>query len=322
MTKNNNNNNRRKISVQRHRRSMRVFENIVAAVVMVILVCALGQGNLRKSTAGEDDYRPEGAASADISESSTAVQTDSADTAEIARYDAELEVIQPQQEQYIQYVNYTSPELASKGNDIYDATLYAPANVTDDRYFQTSLLIGDSRAETLGLYSDLPDWDACAAKDLNIETVRTKKLVDGSDGNTYTVPEMLSRASYENIYISFGVEELSWYNERFVSAYKDLLDEITTLQPSANIYVMSLLPVSAELSAVNQVYNNPGVDRLNSLMMDMCNAYDHVIYLDVASSVAENGVLPEDAGIDGIHCSKEYCQRVLTYIRNNTYVRK
>lgn len=322
MTKNNNNNNRRKISVQRHRRKLRVFENVVAAVVIVILVCALGQGNLRKSAAGEDDYRPEGAASADISESTTAVQNDSADTAEIVRYDAELEVIQPQQGQYIQYVNYTSPELASKGNDIYDATLYAPANVTDDRYFQTSLLIGDSRAETLGLYSDLPDWDVCAAKDLNIETVRTSKMVNCSDGNTCTVPEMLGRTSYENIYISFGVEELGWYNERFVSAYKSLLDEITTLQPSANIYVMSLLPVSAELSAVDQVYNNPGVDRLNSLMRDMCKTYDHVIYLDVASSVAENGVLPEDAGIDGIHCSKEYCQRVLTYIRNNTYVRK
>ena len=72
---------------------------------------------------------------------------------------------------------------------------------------------------------------------------------------------------------------------------------------------MSVLPVSAELSSKDQVYNNPGVDKLNSLMQEMCGSYDQVIYLDVAHSVSMDGVLPEDAGIDGKHCNKKYCQK-------------
>ncbi|MBD4644107.1 hypothetical protein GUG48_16965, partial [Xanthomonas citri pv. citri] len=66
-----------------------------------------------------------------------------------------------------------------------------------------------------------------------------------------------------------------------MSAYKTLLDQISQLQPAANVYVMSVLPVSAELSSKDQVYNNPGVDKLNSLMQEMCGSYDQVIYLDV-----------------------------------------
>ena len=128
--------------------------------------------------------------------------------------------------------------------------------------------------------------------------------------------------SYENIYISFGLEELSWYNERYMSAYKTLLDQISQLQPAANVYVMSVIPVSAELSSKDQVYNNPGVDKLNSLMQEMCGSYDQVIYLDVAHSVSVDGVLPEDAGIDGKHCNKKYCLKMMDYIRKNVYVRR
>ena len=107
-----------------------------------------------------------------------------------------------------------------------------------------------------------------------------------------------------------------------MSAYKTLLDQISQLQPAANVYVMSVLPVSAELSSKDQVYNNPGVDKLNSLMQEMCGSYDQVIYLDVAHSVSVDGVLPEDAGIDGKHCNKKYCLKMMEYIRKNVYVRR
>ena len=89
-----------------------------------------------------------------------------------------------------------------------------------------------------------------------------------------------------------------------------------------NMIIRSVLPVSAELSSKDQVYNNPGVDKLNSLMQEMCGSYDQVIYLDVAHSVSVDGVLPEDAGIDGKHCNKKYCLKMMDYIRKNVYVRR
>lgn len=80
---------------------------------------------------------------------------------------------------------------------------------------------------------------------------------------------------------------------------------------------MSILPVSAELSSEDSVYNNPAVDRFNLALQELCREYDNVKYLDIASSVAVDGVLPDDVGTDGIHFNKEYSQKIIDYIKNN-----
>ena len=51
--------------------------------------------------------------------------------------------------------------------------------------------------------------------------------------------------------------------------------------------------------------------------MELCREYDNVKYLDIASSVAVDGVLPDDVGTDGIHFNKEYSQKIIDYIKNN-----
>lgn len=325
MTKNNNIDYRKKIYRQRHHRRMKLVESGIGVVVAVIMIFALGQGNLKKNVNGQEEFQPESGTSADISESSTQDMSYSDTEGAAQQYLATAEdaaIPDQRNGQYVQFVNYTNPDVSGKGADKYDSNIYMPANATDDQYFSTSLLIGDSRAEALGLYSGVDNWDMCVAKNLDIEKVANTKMFTCDSGEQCTVVEMLGMKSYENIYISFGLEELSWYNERYMLAYKTLLDQISQLQPAANVYVMSVLPVSAELSSKDQVYNNPGVDKLNSLMQEMCGSYDQVIYLDVAHSVSVDGVLPEDAGIDGKHCNKKYCLKMMDYIRKNVYVRR
>ena len=80
---------------------------------------------------------------------------------------------------------------------------------------------------------------------------------------------------------------------------------------------MSTIPVSAELSAKDGVYNNPGIDRLNLLVSELCGAYNNVAYLDVASAVAKDGVLPDGVSIDGIHYNKEFSQKIMDYIKTS-----
>lgn len=288
VTKDINNRYRKKIKRQRRHRRMQLFESAVGAIVAVIFVCALGQGNLRKNVSGQEMDRPEGGTSAQISESVTEDVSSDTDAAMKAS-------MQPQ-----------------SGKDM-DASKY----VADDSYFSSSLLIGDSRAETLGLYSDMPSWNVCASKNLDVESVSTLKMVDCGAGQKCTVLEMLQDHSYSTIYISFGIEELNWYNARYINAYRALLDNITKLQPNAKVYVMSTIPVSAELSAKDGVYNNPGIDRLNLLVSELCGAYDNVTYLDVASEVAKDGVLPDGVSIDGIHYNKEFSQKIIDYIKTN-----
>lgn len=260
----------------RYYKDNRFLSRIVGLAVVIVFVCALGQGNLRKEVHGQEQIKPEGGTSESINES----------------------------------VDESLDDGSSLTTEV------------DDSYFATSLLIGDSRAETLGLYSGPSDWDVCAARNLDIETVESSKIVSDDFGQACTVLEMLSKNTYSSIYVSFGTGELGWYRERFISAYRTFLDKLTAAQPGAQIYVMSILPVSAKLSSEDSVYNNPGVDSFNMALKEMCETYDSVEYLDIASSVAVDGVLPEDAGTDGIHFNKEYSLKIMDYIRSNVTVKR
>ena len=222
----------------------------------------------------------------------------------------------------VKYVNIEDPDTSSKGNDWYDKNLYTPGNVTDDAYFDTAVLIGDARTEGLSLYTGMSNLDAFCSKGLNIEKVMTEPIVSTSEG-MLTALEALKLKEYENIYISFGINELGWiYEDIFVDDYKAFIDEVRAIQPNATIYVENILPVSKALSDEDEIYNNSNIKKFNKLLKGMCKDYGDVIYLDVASSVTVDGVLPADASTDGRHCNQAYCEKWLDYIRQNVYIKK
>ena len=108
----------------------------------------------------------------------------------------------------------------------------------------------------------------------------------------------------------------------FIEDYKTFIDSVREIQPDATIYVENILPVSKKLSDEDEIYNNKNVKKFNKLLKRMCKDYGDIIYLDVASSVTVDGVLPADASTDGRHCNQEYCKKWLEYIRQNVYVRQ
>lgn len=217
-----------------------------------------------------------------------------------------------------------TPTNVPVGNNHYDNTVYEPnTRVANDAYFEKTLFIGDSRTEGFALYTGIPNIHAYYSKGLNVETIETLPIVD-KDGTKVTILEALKTESYDNIYIMFGVNELGWsYDYLFTEKYATLVDKIAELQPNAVIYVQNILPVSAQKSASDNIYNNENVNHFNDMLLTMCDERPNVIYLDVAASVKDStGALPPEASTDGIHCNKDYCMLWLTYIRVNTFIRK
>ena len=174
----------------------------------------------------------------------------------------------------------------------------------------------------MSLYTGMSNLDACCSKGLNIEKVMTDSIVS-TDKGMITTLEALKLKQYDNIYISFGLNELGWvYDDIFIEDYKTFIDSVREIQPDATIYVENILPVSKKLSDEDEIYNNKNVKKFNKLLKRMCKDYGDIIYLDVASSVTVDGVLPADASTDGRHCNQEYCKKWLEYIRQNVYVRQ
>ena len=168
----------------------------------------------------------------------------------------------------------------------------------------------------------MSNLDAFCSKGLNIEKVMTDAIVS-TDKGMITTLEALKLKQYDNIYISFGLNELGWvYDDVFIDDYKAFIDAVREIQPDATVYVENILPVSKKLSDEDEIYNNKNVKKFNKLLKRMCKDYGDIIYLDVASSVTVDGALPADASTDGRHCNKEYCEKWLDYIRQNVYVRQ
>lgn len=189
-----------------------------------------------------------------------------------------------------------------------------------DSYFDDALFIGDSRTEGFMLYSSISNIRAYSSKGLSISRIYTDAIVTMEDGRVVTVMEALQEQQFNKIYIMFGVNELGWpSDEIFRDQYSKLVQDIKLLQPDATIYIQNILPISAERSASDPIYNNDNVRRFNALIEEVAKE-QNVIYLDVSSALAdETGALPAGASVDGIHCNGEFCDKWLMYLKNNTY---
>ncbi|MEL7622409.1 MAG: GDSL-type esterase/lipase family protein [Clostridiales bacterium] len=200
------------------------------------------------------------------------------------------------------------------------ASYHVPAtDRVGERYFRDALFIGDSRVMGLMLYSGLTEATFYTEKGINVKTLLTKPIVPQTGGGKLTVLQALEQQQFGKIYIKIGLNELGWaYPSSFIEAYAEAIDQIRALQPEAVFYVQSILPVSAEKDAGDNVFTNQRIAEFNNLIQEM--AWEKGLqYLDATEWFTDDqGCLPEEAGHDGIHLNKEYCKVWLDFLKRHT----
>ena len=179
--------------------------------------------------------------------------------------------------------------------------------------------IGDSRTQGFIMYNGLKSVQDYSYIGLMVDTAVTKKFVKTSNGQKITLLEDVANRNIKSVYIMLGVNELGWvYPQVFKKKYEDLIDEIRKVKPNCKIYVQSIIPMTKTKSDNDKIFNNSNVAKFNKLVQEVAKE-KNVTYLDVKSAlVDENGNLPEEASTDGIHVDKEYCEKWLNYLKNNS----
>ena len=182
--------------------------------------------------------------------------------------------------------------------------------------FEDALFIGDSRTEGFVLLSGIhAKYYAC--KGLNVASVYTDPVI-AKDGTNMTVMDAVAGTEFNRVYLMFGVNETGWVKaDIFIDDYRKILEDIRATHPKAEIYVQSVLPVSQAVSDTHSYVKNDKISQYNELLQKMA-AEEKVIYVNVAEAVSVNGVLPDDAALDGIHLNQEYCQKWLVYLTEHT----
>ena len=204
-------------------------------------------------------------------------------------------------------------------NEIKDESSNNSSNNSEVKFDSTVAFIGDSRTQGFIMYNGLKNVQDYSYIGLMVDTVMTKEFVKTSNGNKTTLLQDMANKNIKKVYIMLGVNELGWsYPQVFKAKYKELISEIRKVKPNCQIYVQSIIPMTKSKSDSDKIYNNKNVAKFNQLIQEVAEEED-VTYLDVKSVlVNKDGYLPEEASTDGVHVDKEYCQKWLKYLKNNS----
>lgn len=177
--------------------------------------------------------------------------------------------------------------------------------------FNDSAFLGNSRFEGLKNLGLVPN--VYTKVGLNVKTALT---ATGSDGASI-IGKLNSGEKFENVFIMFGDNEIGYSDSWIISNYKTLVNKVKEYQPEANIYVVSILPISKAASDKNTYnYSNGRIVEMNAQIRNMCSSLG-VGYIDVWAAMADdNGRLPDSASSDGVHFGKSYYCIMLNCIKS------
>ncbi len=187
----------------------------------------------------------------------------------------------------------------------------------DYSLFNNAAFVGDSRVGGLYLSSQLTtttfyyDIGGNVSSAVNVDSVL---LENGSYG---TMIEALQQKQFEKIFIQYGVNEWGWNTNSFISKYETLINEIKKVQPNATIYVMAIIPVTAEYAvdrADGAMNVNLKLDEMDAELKKMAEK-NGINYINVVEAITGGErVLAPNMSSDGYHLNRSYNLKLLDYI--------
>ncbi len=206
---------------------------------------------------------------------------------------------------------------------IYDISGAVPEReMVEDSYFDDALFIGNSLIVGLSRSVKL-NATYFATVGLNVMQFFSKDLIPAGEDEKITMNEAIASVDFKKVYLMFGVNELGWGSiSAFIDYYGRIIDRIREVNPSAMIYVQSILPVNEEKWAKSRDYqssiNNVSAATFNQKIVEMCNE-KHAYFVNVAEVMTdETGNLFSDATTDGIHIGGIFSTRWVEYLRTHT----
>lgn len=173
------------------------------------------------------------------------------------------------------------------------------AEAVYDSHFDRSCMIGNSLVDGFLMWSGVTNMRYIYG---------TGAVVNNVLGTLDLSPLTLNDPDYyQDIYLMFGLNEVGTDVNSFVQSYKKLIEYVREHQTKANIYVISITPVTQEVDAdPNEVQSMERINSFNSALKQLC-ADNNCWYLDIYSMlVDEYGFLSSDYAFagDGKHFEK------------------
>lgn len=188
----------------------------------------------------------------------------------------------------------------------------------DDSFFADAAFFGNSLMEGLGGYGGLESGSFFGHARTALYNMDTEKSTVLDGGGTGTLYEAMTQRQYGKIYVLLGINEIGWEADFFADRFGMFLERLQRDEPEAEIYIMSLSPVTSEVSGTHEYFNMDRVRAYNGALLALAEETG-CWYLDLCQALAgEDGYLPpESAAADGIHLTQDAYLILADYLRTH-----
>ena len=209
--------------------------------------------------------------------------------------------------------------LAADGTELsYSWGESVPASTpADDTWFYDAAFIGNSLCDGLMLFGSIKDAKFYCAQSINVQNIYSEKCINVGGGEYIPITDALARDQYGTIFVMLGINEVFREAEWFYEHYSALIDYLREIEPDAEIYLHSILPVT-ENKSNSGYYNKENVIKQNEQIVQLCKDKS-VYYIDVYSFFANSeGYLPSEDSSDGVHLTRACYQLWSDYLKSHT----
>ncbi len=193
-----------------------------------------------------------------------------------------------------------------------------PVSSLDTSFFDDSAFIGNALADGISAYGILPNSDIYARVGIDLDNAYTT----AADNDSMSVVDQLKSKNFSKVFLCFGESELASNDASgFAEKYMELIEKVKSYQHGARIYVVSIPPVTREVSESSSsgvtISNILGYnDELKRLAVE-----EEVYYADAYEALAdEDGYIESGVSADGINLNRDCYITMLNYIADNAYI--
>lgn len=188
-------------------------------------------------------------------------------------------------------------------------TLAVPqGEARDSGWFSDAVMVGDSRVDGFRIYSGITECDYIVRTGMSVYDVADEKPVVRVGEEKQTVYHILGQKQYAKVYLSLGVNELGYYDPKtYAQKYGKIIDQVRVIQPDAQVYVMTIIPVNAKVCEENKQkewITNEWVAKYNAALVGMAVEKRALLVNPVEALEDDAGELREDLAADGVHFKK------------------
>ena len=170
--------------------------------------------------------------------------------------------------------------------------------ISNPRYFEDSVFMGDSMTEAIAVYDFLPPSNVVAAVGRNTKTA------------AQDIP-LLNNLSPTRLFLWYGLNDLSQFSEvsDFKTSYSTLIDQVRSVLPDTQIVLLSIMPVT-EAAVINQPeLSSARMKSFNEALQTLAKDRG-LLFLNVAQVLT-----PELYEPDGIHTKPAFYRELFNFIK-------